>query len=40
VKKASGLGGADNVNIDEFGNVINKKNNETIGNVYDELSEK
>jgi hypothetical protein len=40
VKKASGLGGADNVNIDEFGNVMSKKNNETIGNVYDELKEK
>lgn len=40
IKKVGGLGGADNVNIDATGNVIDKRNDEIIGNVYDELKEK
>lgn len=40
IKKAGGLGGADNVNIDAGGNVLDKRNDEIIGNVYDELREK
>jgi hypothetical protein len=40
IKKAGGLGGADNVNIDAAGNVLDKRNDEIIGNVYDELKEK
>ena len=37
IKKAAGLRGAQNVNIDEFGNVLEKRSGELIGNVFDEL---
>ena len=40
IKQATGLRGGDNVNIDAAGNVIDKRNDEIIGNVYDELREK